>query len=114
MDSLKIFENLPDPRNEHLITYELKSLVFIAISAVVSGYENYTEIALFAEYKRDWITKYVSLPEEKTPSHDIFGDFFSALDPDKFRDCFVQWVSLVSNITSGELVAIDGKRVRAS
>jgi len=114
MDSLKVFENLPDPRKEHLITYELKSLVFITISAVVSGYENFTEIALFAQYKRDWISNYVPLPEGKSPSHDIFGDLFSILCPDKFCDFFVEWISLVSNITSGELIAIDGKRVRGS
>ena len=114
MNSLKIFEKLPDPRKEYLITYELKSLVFITISAVVSGYDTFTEIALFAKYKREWITKYVPLPDGKTPSHDIFGDLFSILCPEKFCDCFVQWISMVSNITSGELIAIDGKKIRGS
>lgn len=114
MDTLKIFEGLPDPRQQYLITYELKSLVFITISAVVSGYDTFTDVALFAKYKRDWITRFVPLPEGKTPSHDIFGDLFSSLCTESFCDHFVQWVSLVSNITSGELIAIDGKRIRGS
>ena len=114
MDSLKIFEGLPDHRTQHLVTYELKSLVFITISAVVSGYDTFTDIALFAECKRDWITRFVPLPEGKTPSHDIFGDLFSSLCTKSFCDHFVRWVSLVSNITSGELIAIDGKRMRGS
>lgn len=114
MDSLSVFDELPDPRKDHLVIYELKSLIFITISAVVSGYDNFTEIALFAKYKRDWITRYVSLPEGKTPSHDIFGDFFSALCPEKFRDCFISWISMLSKITEGELIAIDGKTIRGS
>lgn len=114
MDSLKVFENLPDPRTEHLVTYDLKTLVFITISAVLSGYDEFTEIALFAKHKRDWITKFTPLPEGRTPSHDIFGDLFSNLCPESFCDHFVEWVSLVSNITQGELIAIDGKRVRGS
>lgn len=114
MNTLSAFDNLPDPRKEHLITYELRSLIFITISAVVSGYETFTEIAMFAKYKRDWLVSYTPLPDGKTPSHDIFGDLFSTLCPDKFCECFVAWVSMVSNITEGELIAIDGKRVRGS
>ncbi|NRA13203.1 MAG: ISAs1 family transposase [Crocinitomicaceae bacterium] len=114
MDSLKIFDGLPDPREQHLITYELKSLVFITISAVVSGYDTFTDIALFAKYKRDWITRFVPLPKGKTPSHDIFGDLFSSLCTESFCDHFVSWVSMISNITCGELIAIDGKRIRGS
>jgi predicted transposase YbfD/YdcC len=114
MDSLKIFDGLPDPRQHHLITYELKSLVFITISAVVSGCDTFTDVALFAKYKRDWITQFAPLPEGKTPSHDIFGDLFSSLCTESFCDHFVSWVSMVSNITSGELIAIDGKRIRGS
>jgi len=114
MNPIEVFNTLPDPRKQHLITYELKSLVFITIAAVISGIETFTDIALFAEYKRDWIKKHVPLPKGKNPSHDIFGDLYSALSPDKFCECFIRWVSLVSNINEGELVVIDGKRIRGS
>lgn len=114
MNSLEVFDQLEDPRKDYLIKYELRSLVFITISAVVSGYEHFTEIALFAEQKRDWITRFVPLPDNQTPSHDIFGDLYSLLDPNKFCDCFIQWISLVSNISAGELIAIDGKTLRGS
>lgn len=114
MNPLDAFSPLPDPRKDCLVIYELKSLIFITLSAVISGSETYTDIAMFAEIKRDWIERYVPLPPGKTPSHDIFGDLFSALSPDKFRECFIQWVSSVSNITQGELIAIDGKRICGS
>jgi len=114
MNSIDAFDLLEDPRKECLVIYELKSLVFITIAAVVSDCDTYIEIAEFAKYKRDWITKYVPLPPGKTPSHDIFGDLYSALSPDKFCECFIQWVSQVSNISEGELVVVDGKRLRGS
>ncbi|HED06398.1 MAG TPA: ISAs1 family transposase [Ignavibacteria bacterium] len=112
MITLDIFEKVTDPRKQYLIKYELKSLIFITISAVVSGCESFTEVADFAAYKRDWITKFVPLPERKTPSHDIFGDLYSSLDPDEFGRAFVEWTSQLCNITSGQLIAIDGKRIR--
>lgn len=114
MNPIDTFDLLEDPRKECLVTYELKSLVFITIAAVISDCDTFIEIAEFAKYKRDWITKYVSLPPGKTPSHDIFGDLYSALSPDKFCECFIQWVSQVSNISEGELVVVDGKRLRGS
>lgn len=114
MNPQDAFDLLEDPRKECLVRYELKSLVFITIAAVISDCDNYVEIAEFAKYKRDWITKYVDLPPDKTPSHDIFGDLYSALSPDKFCECFMQWVTQVSNISEGELIVIDGKRLRGS
>ena len=39
---------------------------------------------------------------------------FAALDPDHFEQCFLNWVNNTSKLTQGELVAIDGKRLRGS
>jgi hypothetical protein len=36
------------------------------------------------------------------PSHDTFGRVFGALDPDQFRNCFLNWVSGVSEITQAK------------
>ena len=114
MNPFTSFEELTDPRKPHLIKYELKSLIFTTISAVLSGFETYTEIALFAQEKRDWITRFVPFPEGHSPSHDIFGDLFSSLCPKEFGRCFIAWVSQVTNIVEGDLIAIDGKTIRGS
>ena len=39
---------------------------------------------------------------------------FSALDAERFQECFTEWVRTVSKITEGQIVAIDGKTVRRS
>ena len=37
---------------------------------------------------------------------------FSALDPQCFLECFVQWVQGICPALAGEVVAIDGKALR--
>ena len=48
------------------------------------------------------------------PSHDTFGRVFSLLNPEEFQSCFQQWIKTVAAVTSGEIVAIDGKTLRRS
>ncbi len=48
------------------------------------------------------------------PSHDTFGRVFSMIDPAEFKRCFLSWIKAVSQITSGEIIAIDGKTLRRS
>ena len=45
-----------------------------------------------------------------TPS----AESFARLDAEQFQECFVEWVQAVSDVTRGQLVAIDGKTVRRS
>ena len=39
---------------------------------------------------------------------------FSRLDPDRFRECFIEWSQSVAELLPGEVVAIDSKAVRRS
>ncbi len=111
---LDFFTELEDPRDRRGLVYNLRSIVFITLSAVLSGCDDYEEIAEFGKQRRDWITQFVSLPEGRNISHDAFTDFYSALDPKKFGECFLNWTAWVCQLTKEELVSIDGKRVRGS
>src|SRR4030042_1356996 len=48
------------------------------------------------------------------PSHDTFGRVFGRLDPDQFHSCFMKWIMAVSELTKGQVIAIDGKTLRRS
>ena len=48
------------------------------------------------------------------PSHDAISDFFSALDPQVFSECFLNWVNGIATKTDSNVVAIDGKTVRGA
>jgi hypothetical protein len=44
----------------------------------------------------------------------LFRRVFILLDPKQFRRCFLAWVRAVSKLTQGQIVAIDGKKLRRS
>jgi len=48
------------------------------------------------------------------PSHDTSGWVFAQLDPKEFQQCFLKWVQSVSALTGGQVIAIDGKKLRRS
>ena len=106
------FEGLPDPRMEGKISHKLIDIVMIAISAVLSGAESWTEIELFGQTKQKWLSTFLELPNG-IPSHDTFREVFSRLDPAEFEMHFLMWVQAVTEKIKG-LIAIDGKQLRRS
>ena len=114
MNPLDSFSVLTDPRIDRTKVYPLETIIFITISAVVAGADNFVDIEEFGKAKVEWLKRYVVCPDDRTPSHDTLGDFYARLDPLEFESCFVNWISQVSGISEGELIPIDGKRLRGS
>jgi predicted transposase YbfD/YdcC len=112
-DLARIFEELPDPREPHLIRHPLASIMAIAIMAVICGCESWQEIALWGRYQEEWLKTFLDLPN-RIPSHDTFGRLFSRLNPDAFERWFMRWMQGVVDSSQGRLVAIDGKSIRRS
>ena len=48
------------------------------------------------------------------PSHDTFGRVFARINPEQFRLGFLSWVQAVFEISSKQVIAIDGKQLRRS
>jgi len=101
------FAGLPDPRMEGKISHKFIDIVMIAISAVLSGAESWTEIELFGQTKEEWLSSFLELPNG-IPSHDTFREVFRRLDPVEFEEHFLMWAQAVSEKLKG-LIAIDGK-----
>jgi hypothetical protein len=77
------FESLPDPRIDRQKRHNLIDIISITICAVLSGAESWTHIEDFGESNQEWFRSFLELPNG-IPSHDIFGRFFSLLDPEAF------------------------------
>jgi hypothetical protein len=107
------FAELSDPRIDRTRRHELSDIITIAICAVIPGADGWVAVEKFREAKRDWLATLLVLPEG-IPSHDTFGRVFACLDREAFERCFVNWVRTVSEVTAGQVIAIDGKCLRRS
>lgn len=106
------FSELGDPRRynkRHL----LDDIIVIAICAAICGADDWPAVEEFGRAKRRWLKTFLKLPHG-IPSHDTFGRVFGLLNPEQFRRGFIQWVRAVNKIIGGQIVPIDGKKLRRS
>ena len=104
---------LSDHRVERTKRHSLTNIMEIAICAVVCGADSWVDNEEFGKPKREWLSVFLDL-SNGIPSHDIFGRFFPMLDSESFERFFSEWVVSVSGLTTGQVIAIDGKTVRRS
>ena len=109
----KYFENLTDPRAEHSIDHLLIDMVIITICAVICGANNWVEIENYGHAKKDWLETFLELPHG-IPSHDTLMRLFARLKPKQLQQCFLSWIEAVTQITKGQVIAIDGKSIRSA
>ena len=107
------FSGVDDPRTDRGKRHGLMDIISITICAVICGAEGWADIELFAKCKYDWLKGFLSL-SNGVPSHDTFGRVFSRIDPKQFQNCFMEWVKGISELTQGQVIAIDGKTLRRS
>ena len=107
------FAEVEDPRVEYLVDHKLIDILAIGLCAVIAGADNWTEVAQFGQEKEDWLGQFLELPSG-IPSHDTFGRVFGQIDPDQFQTSFLSWVRAVYQVTAGQVVPIDGKKLRRS
>lgn len=107
------FNNLEDPRMERTKHHQLLDIIAITICGVICGADSWVDLEIFGRSKEEWLKRFLSLPNG-IPSHDTFGRVFALLDPAKFAQCFTSWVKAVSQLTQGQVIAIDGKTLRRS
>jgi predicted transposase YbfD/YdcC len=106
------FGNLSDPRKDNK-RHKLIDIVAIAICGVICNADGFEDIAEFGQAKFEWLSGFLELPHG-IPSADTFERVFSRIDPDDFKSCFIQWVQAVSQLTRGQVIAVDGKTLRRS
>jgi hypothetical protein len=107
------FDELTDPRINRTKKHQLLDIVTIAICAVICGADDWVGIERFGRAKQGWLETILELPNG-IPSHDTFGRVFGCLDPEQFQQCFINWVQALVEVTSGQVIAIDGKKLRRS
>jgi hypothetical protein len=109
----RFFAALPDPRFRRARRHSLLTILFICLCATVAGADGPVAIARWAKAKQDWLLERVDLPLG-LPSHDTIARVLSRLDSSVFHQCFVAWTRALHQHTEGDVLALDGKTIRAS
>lgn len=106
------FTTLKDPRrtNKGNIRYSLEEIIFLTISAVISGFQTYELIEGFGEEKLDWLRKFYPY-KSGVPSHDTLGELYGRLDPKEFSKCLIHFTESIANHDT-RVIALDGKTVK--
>jgi predicted transposase YbfD/YdcC len=115
-DSLSIqrhFAELRDPRRQHGQLHRLIDVIVIALCAVIAGSNTWQEVETFAQRRRDWLARFLSL-DNGVPSHDTFERVFDRLDPLALQRCVLSWLAALTDGLGIGHVAIDGKTARHS
>lgn len=107
------FAGVDDPRVACLVTHPLINLMTITLCAVIAGADNWSEVATFGEGKQAWLASFLDL-SAGIPSHDTFSLVFARLNPEQLQDGFISWVRAVYQRATGDVVAVDGKKLRHS
>jgi predicted transposase YbfD/YdcC len=97
------------------VEHYLIEIIIITICAVISGADDWVGVEEFGRAKEKWLREKLKLKlPHGIPSHDTFGRVFALLNPEQFQTCFLNWIKAISQLTEGEVIAIDGKRLRRS
>lgn len=107
------FADIEDPRIERTKRHKLIDIITIAICAVICGADSWVGIETYGKAKQVWLKKFLELPNG-IPSHDTFARLFARLDSQEFQQCFLAWIKSIAQITNGEVIAIDGKKLKHS
>ena len=107
------FADVTDPRIDRTKLHALLDILGIAICAVICGADTWVEIEEYGKAKEAWLKRFLALPNG-IPSHDTFARVFARLEPEELQRSFLSWIRAVSQVTQGEVIAIDGKTLRHS
>jgi predicted transposase YbfD/YdcC len=107
------FTGLPDPRRDQGKRHQLAGMITIAICAVICVADSWSDVVDFGHAKLTWFETFLDLPHG-IPSQDTFERVFARIDPDAFEVCFQAWTQTLAGTSKGQLVAIDGKKIRRS
>jgi predicted transposase YbfD/YdcC len=110
---IRNFEDLPDPRTGNATAHLFLEILIIAILAVICGADGWSDVELFGKNKKAWLKTFLKLPKG-IPSHDTFGRVFAKIKPEEFQKRFIIWVQAVEKLTTGQVIAVDGKKLRRS
>ena len=88
-------------------------MLVLAVCAVMCRADGWEDLEEYGKAQADWCAEVVDFPHG-IPGHDTFRRVLARLDPDELAQCFLSWTAALSDLSGGDIVAIDGKTLRHS
>jgi len=109
------FSIIEDRREQGKVKHKLIDIIFIVVSAVICGCNEWKEIKLWCEMSlnQEWLRKYIELPNGM-PSLSTIGRLLNIISPKQFEKCFANWMKTAVNLDERDIISIDGKTMRGS
>ncbi len=107
------FAAVEDPRIERTKRHPLMNVLVMALCATMGGANGWEEMAIFAEAQMPWCKTVLDNPHG-VPSPDTFRRVFEVLDPRQLEAAMQRWIATVTESFVDEVVAIDGKSLKAA
>ncbi|QDU92601.1 transposase family protein [Lignipirellula cremea] len=90
------FEVVTDPRVTSRCDHPLHSILFLVVSAVISGADGPADIEDFGLEKQDGLAQFFDLPAG-VPGHDTIGRLLAMLKPRQLQAALLQWITRLRN-----------------
>ncbi len=109
------FSVLEDTREQGKVRHKLIDIIFIVVSAVICGCNEWKEIKVWTQMELNivWIKKYIEI-SNGMPSLSTIGRLFNIVSPKQFEKCFIHWMKSAVKLEEKDIVSIDGKTMRGS
>lgn len=105
-----------DPRVSGRTQHLLIDILVIGVLAVICHAETWEEIASFAKARKEWLKKFLDLPNG-IPSHDTIARVYSIINPKELEIAFISWVKRVQSSHykyKKDTICIDGKSLHGT
>lgn len=113
MSFLTHFSDVTDPRTHINVKHDFLDVIFLTVSAVLSGAEGWHDIEVFGKDKSSWLRQYRPF-KNGIPVDDTIARIVRVICPKQLNQAFLNWVNEVRVETGKPQIAIDGKTLRHS
>ncbi|HET7115098.1 MAG TPA: ISAs1 family transposase [Hanamia sp.] len=110
---IELFNTIEDSRDDNRLLYPLAEIIFLVVVGVLCCAESWDEIVGFGKDNIKFLRKYFKF-EHGIPSKSLLSKVFSIIEKKKMEDFLITFANWLHCNGSGEIIALDGKRIRGS
>lgn len=109
------FGELKDTRQEGKVYHRLTDILFIVVSGILCGYDEWDDIYVWASEPttQAWFKKYIALANEM-PSLSTIKRGFALIKPKEFSARFIEWMAASLKLPAKDVISVDGKTSKGS